>query len=239
MLFRSPGSHCTVCKGSGSNLVNPEWMLDSGASAHFTPVFSDFIAFIKFKEPVRVNTAASPLKQLGFGTVLLHTSVKNKKGFKIQKTLQIRDVCFVPHITQRILSLGDFLSQGMRIYGNEHSLNLILPKSLVPVIQCAPMHQGDRLFWLKASSKSPTTLNLVFKEDYELMHRRMGHPSKEVLRQALQNTKGFPDIKFPWNDPICPGCAQGKMPQKAFPPSSSRASAPFIKIHSDLKQFPH
>ena len=79
-LSPCPGSHCTVCKGSGSNLVNPEWMLDLGASAHFTPVFSDFIAFIKFKEPLRVNTAASPLKQLGFGTVLLHTSVKNKKG---------------------------------------------------------------------------------------------------------------------------------------------------------------
>jgi transposase InsO family protein len=28
------------------------------------------------------------------------------------------------------------------------------------------------------------------------------------------------------------------MPQKAFPPSTSRASAPFDKIHSDLKQFP-
>jgi transposase InsO family protein len=28
------------------------------------------------------------------------------------------------------------------------------------------------------------------------------------------------------------------MPQKVFPPSSSRASAPFDKIHLDLKQFP-
>ena len=28
------------------------------------------------------------------------------------------------------------------------------------------------------------------------------------------------------------------MPQKAFPPSFSRASAPFEKIHSNLKQFP-
>ena len=95
-LSPCPSSHCTVCKGSGSNLVNPEWMLDSGASAHFTPVFSDFITL------VRVNTAASPLKQLGFGMVLLHTSVKTKKGLKMNKTLRIRDVCFVPHITQRI-----------------------------------------------------------------------------------------------------------------------------------------
>ena len=66
----------------------------------------------------------------------------------------------------------------------------------------------------------------------------MGHPSKDVMHCALQNTKGFPKLNFPKSEPLCPGCAQGKMPQKAFPPSTSRASAPFEKIHSDLKQFP-
>ena len=55
------GIHCTICKGSGSQLRNPEWMLDSDASAHFTPVFSDFITSTQFKEPLRVNTASSPL----------------------------------------------------------------------------------------------------------------------------------------------------------------------------------
>jgi hypothetical protein len=70
------------------------------------------------------------------------------------------------------------------------------------------------------------------------MHRCLGHPSKEVMQQALQNTRGFPKVDFPRCKPIFPGCAQGKMPQKVFLPSSSRASAPFDKIHSDLKQFP-
>jgi hypothetical protein len=45
-LSTCSGSHCTICKGSGSNLRNLEWMLDSGATAHFTPVFSDFITFM-------------------------------------------------------------------------------------------------------------------------------------------------------------------------------------------------
>ena len=65
------GIHCMICKGSSSQLRNPEWMLDLSASAHFTPVFSDFIAFTWFKEPLRVNTASSLLTQYGFGTVLL------------------------------------------------------------------------------------------------------------------------------------------------------------------------
>ena len=70
------------------------------------------------------------------------------------------------------------------------------------------------------------------------MHHRMGHPSKDVMHRALQNTKGFPKLNFPKSEPLCPGCAQGKMPQKAFLPSTSRASAPFEKIDLDLKQFP-
>jgi hypothetical protein len=97
---------------------------------------------------------------------------------------------------------------------------------------------GEKLFWLQASSITPTSLNLVVVEDYELMHRRLRHPSKEVMQRALQNTWGFPKVEFLRREPICPGYAQGKMPQKVFPPSSSRASAPFDKTYSDLKQFP-
>ena len=232
------GIHCTICKGSSSQLRNPEWMLDSGTSAHFTPVFSDFITFTWFKEPLRVNTASSPLALYGFSTVLLQYLIYSKKGKETIKTLHIHDVLFVPHITQRILSLGDFLNQGMCIYGDLHCITLILPESNTPVFQCGPLNSSEKLFWLRASSVTPTSLNLFYKEDYELMHCRMGHPSKDVMCHALQNTKGFPKLNFPKSKPLCPGCAQGKMPQKAFLPSSSWASAPFVKIHSDLKQFP-
>ena len=91
------GIHCTTCKGLSSQLRNPEWMLDSGASAHFTPVFSDYIAFTQFKEPHRVNTVSSPLAQYRFGMVLLQYPIYSKKGKESIKTLRIRDVLFVPH----------------------------------------------------------------------------------------------------------------------------------------------
>ena len=206
------GIHCTICKGSSSQLRNPEWMLDSGASAHFTPVFSDFIAFTQFKEPLRVNTVSSPLTQYGFGTVLLQYLIYSKKGKESIETLCICNVLFVPHITQRILSLGDFLNQGMHVYGDMHCITLILPESNTPVFRCGPLSSGEKLFWLGASSVTPTSLNLVYKEDYEIMHRCMGHPSKDVMRHALQNTKGFPKLNFPRSEPLFPGCAQGKMP---------------------------
>jgi hypothetical protein len=78
-LSTCSGSHCTICKGLGSNLRNPEWMLDSGAMMHFTPVFSDFIPFTQFKEPLKVNMASTPIIQFGFGTVLLSYPLFNSK----------------------------------------------------------------------------------------------------------------------------------------------------------------
>jgi hypothetical protein len=97
------------------------------------------------------------------------------------KTLHIRDVLFVPHITQRILSLGEFLEQGMHVYGDAHMMTLVLLKSMTLVFQCSPMFMGEKLFWLRASSITPTSLNLVINTDYELMYHHLGHPSKEVM----------------------------------------------------------
>jgi hypothetical protein len=146
-LSTCSSSHCTICEGLGSNLRSPEWMLDSGTTVHFTPVFSDFIAFTQFKEPLKVNTASTPIIQFGFSTMLLSYPLFNsKKGIEETKTLCIRDVLFVPHITQRILSLGEFLDQGMHVYGDAHMMTLVLPKSLTPVFQCSPLFSGEKLF---------------------------------------------------------------------------------------------
>ena len=137
--------------------------------------------------------------------------------------------------------MGDFLQQGMSVMSNKHHVTLL--HKIQPFIQCKPIMPGHTLYWLEASTtnieaqflQSPT----IYKVDYDLMHRQLGHPSKDVLRHAKDHTKGFPDgIKIPSHSPICPGCAEGKMPASSHPPSDTRASQPFKQIHSDLKSFP-
>ena len=75
------------------------------------------------------------------------------------------------------------------------------------------------------------------KVNYDIMHQRFGHPSKEVLQRARKHTQCFPDIHFPTEDCVCPGCALGKMPNWAFPENERRATKPFELVHSDLKSF--
>ena len=70
------------------------------------------------------------------------------------------------------------------------------------------------------------------------MHRCFAHPSKDVLRHASGNTQNFPsNMSFPSVDPVCQGCAEGKMTRLSFPLSPGHSNAPFDKIHIDLKEF--
>ena len=79
----------------------------------------------------------------------------------------------------------------------------------------------------------------VYLVNYKIWHERMGHPSKNVLKHIGQNTNGFtPDIVFPADDGICPGCAKGKMHNQPFPSSEKRASNPFDLVHADLLELP-
>jgi hypothetical protein len=78
----------------------------------------------------------------------------------------------------------------------------------------------------------------IFTEDYDLMHRCLGHPSLEVLPHAKEGTTGFSSMIFLKDTPICPACAARKTYQSSFPTSGARASKPLIKIHSDIKTFP-
>src|SRR5258707_1575654 len=67
----------------------------------------------------------------------------------------------------------------------------------------------------------------------------MGHPSKNVLKHVEENTNGFTNkLKIPSTNSICPGCAQGKMHNKAFPMSEKQASKPLELIHADLVELP-
>jgi transposase InsO family protein len=214
------------------------WLLDSGASAHFTNRKSDFISYQPYSQSDRqpVRTAAHTIFVEGSGTVLLRHYVN-----KTLVTTRVHPVLYIPSMSIRLLSMGEFLQQGMRVLGNSLHITLLHQK---PFVQCKPLIPGHTLYWLDAASTTVEAQFIetpyIYKVDYDLMHRRLGHPSKEVLRHAKDHTKGFPDgIKIPnTSNDVCPGCAQGKMPSASHPPSITRATTPFKRIHSDLKSFP-
>jgi len=126
----------------------------------------------------------------------------------------------------------------MHVLGDALSISL-LHKS-APVIMCKPLFTGLTIFVLEATpvQLDKSTL-IIYKVDYELMHKHLRHPSKDILTNAPNCIKGFPkDLEVPSNLPVCPSYAQGKMPASTHTSSETRATVLFEHIHSNLKSFP-
>jgi hypothetical protein len=101
----------------------PVWILDSGASAHFTHSMADYSDYDALPKPEKVMTAGCPIWIVRQGTVIIdHMVISNGKSFKL--TMRLTPVMLIPNLTHQLLSLGSFLKQGMCIYGDAATISL-------------------------------------------------------------------------------------------------------------------
>src|SRR6266702_3342489 len=130
-------SQCAKCKERTDNM----WLLDSGASAHFTNNISDFINYTPIAKSDRlpVKTAAHTIYVEGTGTVLLKNYIANKLV-----TTRVNPVFYIPSMSTCLLSMGVFLQQGLRVLGNSQHINLL--DNLKTIVQCKPLLPGQSLY---------------------------------------------------------------------------------------------
>ena len=112
-----------------------------------------------------------------------------------------------------------------------------------PALSLYPKGPRDTIYWftgtLMRNPKSLVSMSTIFMVDYDLMHRRLGHPSNDVLHQAKHHCVNFPEgLIYPKDRPICRGCTEAKAHLPIFEDSVSCASSKFELIHSDLKELP-
>ena len=86
-----------------------KWLLDSGATSHFTPNLNDLIDQIKLETPIWIQVAdGSRMKATHQGLVELHFT--SDQG--IQVTLRLLRVLYVPGLQTRLFSIESFVSDG-------------------------------------------------------------------------------------------------------------------------------
>ena len=203
-------------------------MLDSGASRHFTFDINDFVEYEAI-ESIPLRTATSFTTIIGKGTVILYIN---------EKAVRLSPVYHVPDISHRLLSLGQFLKSGLFSRGSAREISLYEEET--EFLTFHPRTEDDSIYVIRTLLGAQLTaakIETIYSADFEIMHRRLAHPSKEVIQKAGKHVKDFPHVEIP-KEHLCTGCAQGKMTNKTFPPSNTRATAPFELIHSDLKTFP-
>ena len=94
----------------------------------------------------------------------------------------------------RLLSIGEWLQQGCKLVGTK--LKMAIQQGMSMSLVLYPKRPGDTIYWLTATldnkQQSLVSMSTLFQVDYDLMHRQMGHPSKDVLSQAKHHTTNFP-----------------------------------------------
>jgi len=214
------------------NVETKDWMIDSGASLHFTGEIDDFVDYTEINHKFGVSTANSSATVVGKGTIILMLDSGS--------TIRLQPVYHVPGLTSRLLSMGTFLAQGFQAIGTQSFIRIV--RAGQPFLTFVPRYEGDSIYVIRSLAAKEAELHsaveTVYKIDYEIMHKRMAHPSKDVIIHARKHLKDFPEVEVPSKENLCPGCAQGKMSNRPFPANPRRANAPFELIHSDLKSFP-
>ena len=142
---------------------------------------------------VQTATKSPPLAvKGGVGCMFLTTSATS--GTKSEKLICLYPVFYVPGINHRFLSVGTLLNQGLMLRGSSSHLEFRSHKSNQLEIVCKPHELGQTIYWLSAKLASADSLlakSLICSVDYDIMHHRFGHPSKDVLRHASETTLGF------------------------------------------------
>nr|KYP62109.1 Retrovirus-related Pol polyprotein from transposon TNT 1-94 [Cajanus cajan] len=196
------------------------WLIDSGCTNHMT---HDKELFKELK-----GTETSKVR-IGNGQ---HIAVKGKGTIAIESCLGtklIYDVLYVPEIDQNLLSVGQLMEKGYKVYF-EDKFCLIKDAS------------GQEIFKVKMKGKS-FTLNPLeeqqaafpIKENVtEIWHKRLSHYHHQgmLLLQTEQLVKGLPDLED--HLPHCQACQFGKQHRKPFPETTWRATRKLQLIHTDL-----
>jgi hypothetical protein len=111
---------CNRCKGkSPSN--GTLWLLDLGVLMHFMHEMSNFTEYTpaKLSEHIPINTVSKQIHVEGQGTVLVKHKVDNKLV-----TTCLHPMYYIPKISMWLLSMRQFLKDGMSVLGDHCHLSL-------------------------------------------------------------------------------------------------------------------
>ena len=223
-----------------------KWMVDSGCTQHCTNNKNDFIEYHDLSTPGKASLAGKGvvINIVGHGTVV--TRHINSAGQEVLLTL--RDVYYIPDSSGRYFAPGIALKKGYQYHCTLSEFQ-ILDRSGGLYLSAYPDSHSTPLYWLDAEIIKPASKGKQPEEksvlansmtNWELWHRRMGHPEGRVIQNLPHNVDGIPSqLSRPHDVSPCDGCAFGKQKRLPFPPSKSRASKVLELVHSDLDEMPN
>jgi len=141
---------CSRCKRSQPQ--QPQWLLDSGASMHFTGQWSNLVDAFKLAQPLMIQTANNVTQVEEARTVFITHTVLPRNGKAYEKTIHLQSIFYLNGLNTYLLSMGEFLNDEQLITNDNHQLMFLRNK--LPVLTCQPHIVGSTTFWLNSMIES-------------------------------------------------------------------------------------
>ncbi|CAJ2650467.1 unnamed protein product [Trifolium pratense] len=204
-------------EGMTGNDEKTQWVLDSGASHHMTPLYSLLKEVQKIDKPFYITVPT--------GNAVL---VENKGRLIFDNDIKLDNVLFIPEFSCNLISVHK-LTHDLDCTVTYHSdFCVIQDRTTRKTIGSGDLLNG--VYVLKEKMQG-TSLAANQRDMTTLWHSRLGHPSS----QALQHLSHLLRCNFNFNKIIgCDICHKSKQCRLPFPQSINKAEEPFSLIHSDL-----
>jgi len=230
------------------------WLLDSGATSHFTPYLSDLFDLEHLEEPIYIQTAdGTKLKAYLKGKV----RIKYVTDENVNVILTLQRVLYVPEMKSRLFSIESFISnENCSAHYSDNSVILTVPHghritiplphipqavfTAMPAIDPSAGASDENKVWLP-SKWHEANANKIKKRkmNVELAHEIFGHVANTSLMNA-SHADVWDDIILQFNgDSWCDQCRIAVSKKHARSKEPMRFdNVPFKHLFIDLMQAP-
>lgn len=192
------------------------WIIDTGASRHVT---SNASCLTHSKDILACHVGLPDGAQV----------VATKEGrVKLSGGITLEHVLFVPTLHCNLISVSKLTDDSKCFVRFTDSLCAIQDQRSGSLIGAG--ERKDGLYYYRGVP-SVCMAKVLEISEFELWHRRMGHPSDRVVKlvPALRSSTARKSL-----NKACDVCPQAKQTRESFPNSNSKASRIFELIHCDL-----
>ena len=139
---------CPRCKGKASNRAR--WMLDSGASRYYTLKIGDFDWHDYLPKDKHVPVAMA--NNITYVEAIGQVTIRHVNSSGQQCSTIVENVNYIPSLTARLLSLGQFLKDGYIVNGDDKSI--VLTKNKIEAMRFLPRWPGDSIYELQTTTSA-------------------------------------------------------------------------------------
>ncbi len=202
-------SNVLALQAEGASVSPKHWIINSHCTTHLCPNWSDYISYTPYAVPQMIWLGNGMLKpSLGEGVISIECIIDGK-----QIPCHFSNVQYVPGMAYGLLSWGILDNCGLHIQGGNGVIKFLKPDGTV-IIESAK--KTEHLYYLNTVFNSPptsdTTTTLAIIPSFDLLHKQLAHPRKDVLQLMIQEklTDGMDDVSNDVRGFDCIACIQGK-----------------------------